>query len=173
MKRLSIAFAAATLLLFANRSWSAMGKASIQGTKEDSDITGELKFEDTPKGLKISGSVDNISSGDHGFHIHEFGDCGDEGKNAGSHFNPDQKPHGHAMKDGSMKVHPGDMGNLTVNEKGSASIDLLIPGVSLTGGKYAVSGRTVIIHDKKDDFGQPTGNAGNRIACGPIVLVGK
>lgn len=166
-------FAGALVLCLAGQGWTATGTAFIEGTKDDSDISGRLAFEDTPKGLKVSGLIENVASGDHGFHIHEFGDCSDEGKNAGGHFNPSQRPHGHAVKDGLAKAHAGDMGNLFIDEKGMGRVDLVLPGVSLTGGKMAVAGRAVIVHENKDDFGQPTGNAGGRIACGPIVLTAK
>ncbi|MCG3205230.1 MAG: Superoxide dismutase-like protein YojM [Elusimicrobia bacterium] len=173
MIRTATPFIVFSVLLMQSPLWSASGLATILGTKEGSDISGELKFEDTKTGLKISGTIDNIPSGNHGFHIHDFGDCRDEGKNAGGHFNPDQKPHGHVMKEGSSKVHPGDMGNITADEKGMAVVDVTLPGVTLVGGKYSVAGRAVIVHEKEDDFGQPTGNAGGRIACGPILLTGK
>lgn len=164
---------AGAILLIAGRAWCGMGMANISGTSEESDITGTLKFEDTREGLKVTGMIDNIAPGERAFHVHEFGDCGDEGKNAGGHFNPDQHPHGNTMKEGVAKVHVGDMGNLTFSEQGTAKIDLVLPGVMLTGGKYNVAGRAVVLHEKKDDFGQPTGNAGGRIGCGPIVLTGK
>ncbi len=173
MKTQQLMLFATLLTSFSVRSWSAIGMASIEGTKEESDISGELKFEDTAQGLKISGTLENIPSGEHAFHIHEFGDCGDEGKNAGSHYNPDQHAHGLVTKDGASKVHPGDLGNITADEKGSATINLTIPGVSLTGTHFNVAGRAVVLHEKRDDFGQPVGNAGSRIGCGPIVLTGK
>jgi Cu-Zn family superoxide dismutase len=173
MKLKYIWFAAISVVALSSRGWSAMGVAMVKGTTDESEISGNLKFEDTAQGLKITGTIENVPSGEHAFHIHEFGDCGDEGKAAGSHYNPDQKPHGMAMKDGTMKVHPGDMGNLTANEKGMADVNVLLPNVALSNGKYTVAGRAVILHEKKDDFGQPTGNAGNRIGCGSILLTGK
>lgn len=173
MKKQSATLALALIAALALKAQAANGIAAIHGTHEDTEIIGHLKLEDTPKGLKISGNIENIPSGSHGFHIHEFGDCGNEGTNAGTHFNPDQKPHGMAMKEGAMKVHPGDMGNLVANEKGMAAVDVLIHGVTLTNSKYSVAGRAFIVHEKADDFSQPTGNAGGRIACGPIVLTGK
>lgn len=172
MKRIYGVALIAALSLSA-RVWAATGIAAIEGTTEGSDIEGTLKFEDTDKGLKITGTIENVPTGQHGFHIHEFGDCSDEGKAAGSHFNPEQKPHGDVMKDGVMKVHTGDMGNLVANKEGLAKVDILIPNVSLNSGKFAVAGRAVVVHEKADDFGQPVGNAGSRIACGPIVLTGK
>lgn len=166
-------FLSTTLLALSGQSYCATATALVEGTKEDSEIEGVLEFEDTAKGLKITGSIENVPSGDHGFHIHEFGGCEEEGKQAGSHFNPDHKPHGHMMKNGAAHVHPGDMGNVMADEKGHVTIDVLLPKVTLTSGKYAVAGRAVILHENKDDFSQPTGNAGGRIGCGPILLTGK
>jgi Cu-Zn family superoxide dismutase len=172
MKRL-YAFAVVTVLFLSSRAWAATGTAIIEGTADGSDIQGTLKFEDTDKGLKVTGNIDNIPSGEHGFHIHEFGDCSDEAKAAGGHFNPGQHPHGLVTKDGVAKVHAGDMGNLVADKEGKAQVNILIPGVTLNSGKFDVAGRAVIVHEKTDDFGQPVGNAGSRIACGPIVLTAK
>jgi Cu-Zn family superoxide dismutase len=170
MKKIyGLAFIAA--LGLSSTAWAAKGTAEIDGTAEGSDIEGKLFFEDTDKGLRVTGSIENVPTGEHGFHIHEFGSCDNDGKAAGDHFNPDRKPHGHAIKDGLAKAHAGDMGNLVADQQGLAKIDVLIPNVTLNSGKYDVAGRAVIVHEKKDDFGQPLGNAGGRIACGPIVLV--
>jgi Cu-Zn family superoxide dismutase len=173
MKTMSLLYAGAFTLALTGQSIGAMGKAKIMGTAEDSDIRGEIKLEETKDGLKITGDLENIPVGEHAFHIHEFGDCGEEGKLAGSHYNPTQSPHGHIMKDGMKKAHIGDLGNIVIGTDGSGHVDAVIPNLHLTGGKYNVAGRAFIIHDKKDDFGQPTGNAGGRIGCGPIVLTEK
>jgi Cu-Zn family superoxide dismutase len=172
MKRIH-GFIAITALLLTARAWAATGTAVVKGTAEGSDIAGTLKLEDTDKGLKISGTIDNVPTGNHGFHIHEFGDCGNDGKAAGGHYNPDGHPHGQVLKEGVAKVHVGDMGNLTADKEGMAKVDVTIPGVALNSGKYMVAGRAIVVHEKADDFGQPVGNAGGRIACGPIVLTGK
>ncbi len=173
MKNKSLWFATAVVFFITPRSWSAVATAVIDGTTEESEIGGNLKLEDSPQGLKISGTIDNVPSGQHAFHIHEFGDCGDEGKKAGSHFNPDQHHHGLVMKDGVNKAHAGDMGNVNADEKGTIAVNVTLPSVTLTSGKFSVAGRAIVLHELKDDFGQPTGNAGGRIACGPIILVGK
>lgn len=173
MKQSHIILISVMSLVLMKPAYGAMGVANITGTVEDSELTGSLKFEDTSGGLKITGHLENVPMGEHAFHIHEFGDCSEEGNAAGSHYNPDHKPHGQVMKDGTHKVHPGDLGNLIVKEDGTASVSLTIPGVALSEGRYTVAGRAVIVHEKKDDFGQPTGNAGSRIGCGTIVLTGK
>jgi len=160
-------------LLSATACWSATGMADLRATVPGSPIQGQATLTDTPKGLKLSIEMSSISPGLHGFHIHEFGSCADFGKAAGSHFDPDNtRRHGQLASHRQHGVHAGDMGNLIADASGKAVLDLTLPGVVLTGGKRSVAGRAIIIHDKQDDFGQPVGNAGDRIACGPIVITG-
>jgi len=153
--------------------WAIKGVANIGGTTEASSVKGTVMLEETKKGLKISAKLEGVPAGNHGFHIHTFGDCGNSGKNAGGHYNPKKTKHGFLMKDGIKKAHGGDMGNLKAGKNGKASLELEVHGVYLTSGKNNVGGRAFILHAKPDDFGQPTGNAGARIGCGNIVLVGE
>lgn len=163
---------AASLSLGVSGGWAAMGVANVQGTAPGSSIGGTVKFEDTAAGLKVSAQLTGVPPGEHAFHIHEFGSCDDMGKAAGSHYNPLKSPHGDVVKSGIHHAHAGDLGNITAAADGTASLEKVIPGVTLTDGKYNVAGRAVILHEKMDDFSQPAGNAGSRIGCGPIVLVG-
>jgi len=151
------------------------GKAVIKGTAEGSHVSGSATLKDTPQGLKVAVKVVGVPPGRHGLHIHEQGNCGDQGNAAGGHFNPAGVPHGFLPKDGSTKAHAGDMGNIQVNSKGSGKSTVILPGVSLKGtdGTPSVEGRAIIVHEKADDFGQPTGNAGGRIGCGVIMITGK
>ena len=146
------------------------GAAVLKATQEDSKLSGQASFQDTPEGLKISASVTNTSPGDHAIHIHEFGDCGDSGKAAGSHYNPEGAPHGLQTKDGPQHAHVGDLGNFKIGADGSGKLETVLPGVTLSSGKYAVAGRSLVFHEKEDDFSQPSGNAGSRLGCGEIVL---
>ena len=156
-------------------AWGDTGKAVIKGTTEGSHVSGSATLEDTPQGLKVIVKVAGVPPGTHGLHIHEQGDCGDQGKAAGGHFNPAGVPHGFLPKDGSTKAHAGDMGNIEVGSKGSGKATIILPGVSLkgAGGTPSVERRAIILHEKADDFGQPTGNAGGRIGCGVIRITGK
>ena len=142
--------------------------AELHGTKPDSKIAGEIQFYQTEKGLKVMAHVEGASAGKHGFHIHEKGDCGDSGNAAGGHFNPDALPHGDAVKDGIVHVHAGDLGNIEIGADGKGDLEKIIPGLTVDPGKYSVVGRTVILHENEDNFGQPTGNAGSRIGCAEI-----
>ncbi len=103
--------------------------------------------------------------------IHALGSCENEGKDAGGHFNPDNVKHGYLPKDGLKKSHAGDLGNIEVDENGQGNFKLTVPELTLREGKYSVKNLAVIIHEKEDDFGQPTGNAGSRIGCGLITLI--
>ena len=145
------------------------GRAEIQGLGEGSTVSGTAVLTEGPDGLLVSIQVIGAPEGPHAVHIHQYGRCGDAGNAAGGHFNPDKISHGFVPSDGLAKAHPGDMGNITIGPDGRGTLNLTLPGVSLSGGKYAVAGRAVVLHEKADDFGQPTGNAGNRIGCGPIL----
>ena len=173
MNKNKIVTLVSSLLIGAAPAWSATGVANVQGTSAASKATGQIAFTDTKEGLKVSGNLSHLPPGDHGFHIHEFGDCGDTGKAAGSHYNPAGAPHGLLSKDGMKKAHAGDLGNLTATADGTATVDAILPGVTLNGAGANVAGRAVIVHEKNDDFGQPVGNAGGRIGCGPIVITGN
>lgn len=148
----------------------AVGEAFIEGTSEDSNLYGLAIFTETADGLVVEASLFDTPPGKHGFHIHEFGSCNDSGNAAGGHYNPEGVKHGHFEKDGVYAAHIGDLGNIEVNKEGEGSLTAFLPGVSLTDGITNVAGRAVIVHEKADDFGQPTGNAGGRIGCGPVVL---
>jgi Cu-Zn family superoxide dismutase len=148
------------------------GQAVIQGTSEGSTVSGTATLSELPGALKVSVQVSGVAPGTHGLHIHQFGDCGNQGNAAGGHYNPEGAPHGFLPTDGFAKAHAGDFGNLEAAADGTGSIELVLTGLSLSGGPHSVGGRAIILHEKADDFGQPTGNAGGRIGCGAIVITG-
>ena len=156
--------------LSAARASAETGKTIVKGTSDGSSVAGSATLTDTPAGLQVTVHVSGVPAGKHGLHIHQYGDCADKGNAAGGHYNPDNVMHGFMPKDGFANAHPGDLGNIDVEPDGSGSLSLLLPGVTLSGGKYSVGGRAIVLHEKVDDFGQPTGNAGSRIGCGPIVI---
>ncbi|GEM_PF-284990 len=148
---------------------AAVGVATIQGTKEGSPIFGQATVTEKDEGIELDVRVANVPDpGKHGFHIHEIGSCADEGKAAGGHFNPVKVDHGYLPKDGHEHAHAGDMGNIDIAEDGTGALKIFLPGVYLKDKEPSVLGLSVILHEKVDDFGQPTGNAGGRIGCGII-----
>ena len=151
--------------LFAYSGFSvsiAFAKSSavdLKATKAGSTVSGIVRLEEVLEGVKVSADVKGILPGKYGFHIHENGSCGDEGKAAGGHFNPDSVSHGLLTKDGFAHAHAGDMGNIEIGPDGTGKLETILPKLSLSEGNYNVFGKAVILHEKEDDFGQPTGNA--------------
>ena len=171
---LTLVVAAAAAGLAYAGSAKVAGVALMKGTAPDSKIQGKVAFEETGDGLKVKADFTGVPAGEHGFHIHEFGSCEDLGKAAGGHYNPLDMHHGHAANDGLKKAHAGDMGNIQAGEDGQASLEVTLPKkLGLVNGKFNVAGRAVILNEKQDDFGQPLGNAGGRIACGLIGITAK
>jgi superoxide dismutase, Cu-Zn family len=131
-------------------------------------VHGHVTFTQKDGYVEVTGEVMGLTPGEHGFHIHEYGDCSalDAGS-AGAHFNPDKKPHG--GRDDENR-HVGDMGNITADESGKATINFKDKLISLHG-EHSIIGRAVIVHADKDDLkSQPSGNAGARVACGVVGL---
>ena len=151
--------------------WAETGRAVIKGTAEGSKVSGAATLTQKPDGLEIAVQVSGVAPGKHGLHIHQYGECGDNGNAAGGHYNPHGAPHGFVVTDGFTKAHPGDLGNIEGGPDGTGIVTVTVPGLTLVNGPYSVAGRAIILHEKVDDFGQPTGNAGGRIGCGPIVFI--
>ncbi len=144
--------------------------AHVKPTQEGGTVSGDVLFEDTAEGLKVSAQLSGLTPGDHGFHIHQYGVCLDSGKAAGGHYNPEAAPHGLLTKDGAQHAHAGDLGNIFIAADGTGKVESTIPGLTLLASARAVAGRSVIVHENKDDFSQPLGNAGSRVGCGEIVI---
>lgn len=117
-------------------------------------------------GLNIEIELTGLSPGKHGFHVHERGDCSaPDGASAGSHFNPENLPHGGPRDE---RQHAGDLGNLEVDPLGKARASITTSQLSLDGPS-SVRGRAFIVHRDADDLkSQPSGAAGARVACGVI-----
>jgi len=135
-----------------------------------SGVSGTVNFTQLADGkIKVEADITGLAPGKHGMHVHQWGDCtAPDGESAGGHFNPDMVDHG---APGAGTHHPGDFGNLDADSEGHARLSLTMDPAhfSIAGGDYSVLGRAIIVHEKPDDFGQPTGNAGGRLACGVIM----
>lgn len=170
MKKMLILLMTLAIVSIPMPLWAETASAVLQGTAEDSQLVGMVRFEDSEEGLRIDVQIFGAPSGLHGIHIHENGSCEDKGNAAGGHFNPMKAQHGFLPTDGLEGAHAGDFGNMEINQSGEGSLFLVIPDLTVTGGEHNVEGRSVILHEKQDDFSQPTGNAGGRIGCGIIKL---
>lgn len=135
-------------------------------------VTGKVTFSKVPGGIKIVADVDGLKPGEHGFHVHEHGDCGGvDGAAAGGHFNPTNKRHGGPD---SPERHVGDFGNLVADANGHAHYERVDKEIAFEG-ENSIIGRSIMIHADRDDLTtQPTGASGARIGCGIIeAVVGK
>jgi Cu-Zn family superoxide dismutase len=141
--------------------------AVIYPTKGNT-ISGTATFTQEKDGLHIEAHIIGLTPGEHGFHIHEFGNCAcDDAVCAGGHFNPTKDIHGSPE---SKHRHVGDLGNLVANEEGIAEYKLVDTDSTLNG-PHSILGRGLIIHAQPDDYTtQPTGNAGARIGCGVVGI---
>lgn len=137
-------------------------------SKSGSSVAGHVDFQEAKDKVRVTANFAGLKpNSEHGFHIHEKGDCSaPDATSAGGHFNPDGQPHGHPRQG---KRHAGDMPNLVANDKGVASASFDLTDVRLDDGKQGILNRAVVVHAKPDDYqSQPAGDAGPRIACGVI-----
>ncbi len=134
----------------------------------DHKVSGTVTFTQLSDGVEIVAELTGLQPGQHGFHVHEFGDCSMvDGKCAGGHFNPTGAPHGGPD---SEKRHVGDLGNLKADGEGKVAYKRVDKVISLNGAN-SIIGRSIIIHAKPDDLkSQPAGDAGDRIGCGTIGI---
>jgi superoxide dismutase, Cu-Zn family len=137
----------------------------------DSGVSGSIAIRPLGEGrMRVSGAVKGLTPGEHGFHIHEFGDCSAaDASTAGAHFTGGKDTHGGPNQ---TERHAGDLGNILADESGTATIDIEAKALALTG-MQSVAGRSLVVHSGKDDLkSQPSGNSGGRVACGVIGIRG-
>jgi Cu-Zn family superoxide dismutase len=130
-------------------------------------VSGTVTFTEVADGVQVRGEITGLAAGNHGFHVHEFGDCSAaDASSAGAHFNPTNEPH--AGPDASAR-HVGDMGNVQADASGKATLEYVDHQISLTNDQRSVIGRSVVVHAKADDLkSQPAGDSGARVGCGVI-----
>ena len=166
MKRLLFVSVAALSCCTALPAFAQSAVARLEATKGNA-TAGTITFTQKADKVLVEAKVSGLTPGGHGFHIHEKGDCSSgDGMSAGGHFNPQGNEHALPTV---AKRHLGDMGNLSIGKDGKGSLEITIPGANLKpGDPNSFAGKAIIVHAKKDDGGQPVGNAGERIGCGVI-----
>lgn len=163
----------AVVLVAGCAGYSASGPSAEARLKptQGNKTSGFVHFQQKGDRVTVRASIEGLTPGVHGFHIHEKGDCSAlDGTSAGGHFNPGGKHHGAPA---SADHHGGDFGNLTADANGRASLTLVVANGEITLDRDAANsiiGKGVIVHADPDDYKtQPTGNAGKRVACGVIT----
>ncbi|MBV9479138.1 MAG: superoxide dismutase family protein [Acidobacteria bacterium] len=133
---------------------------------------GSANLKRAAQGVEIKLNVHDLPAGEHALHVHQNPRCDPpDFKSAGPHFNPEGKQHG---LDNPQGPHAGDMANFIIDHNGKAkNVIVTDPNLTLGTAKNSVfsnGGTALVIHDKPDDMKtDPTGNSGDRIACGVIT----
>lgn len=145
--------------------------ARLQGSSRYPQLKGVAEFFQTKEGVLVSVDVTGLPKGEgpcespvFALHIHSGGRCSgnetDPFADAMTHYNPYQCLH---------PYHAGDLPPLFGVNGTAFSLFLT--------GRFTVQevlGKSVIIHAKPDDFTtQPSGNAGEKMACGIIIKRGR
>lgn len=162
----------AALLANACASTPASGpraEAKIEA-RSGSSVAGIVSFSQSGEKLHIEAKVSGLTPGEHGFHVHESGDCSaPDASSAKGHFNPEGRPHGHHHY---QERHAGDMPNLVADHDGNAILKIDIGMLTLDGTQLGIVGRSVVIHADPDDYkSQPAGNSGKRVGCGTVRML--
>lgn len=169
MKTKMIGMAGVLAVLVGACATTPSGPAAVAElqARSGSTVSGTVSF--TPAGdkLRVEVRASGVAPGEHGFHVHEVGDCSaPDASSAKGHFNPMAKMHGHH---GGDERHAGDMPNLVADASGNVTYRAEVSMLSLSGPNGIV-GRSVVVHADPDDYkSQPAGNSGKRVACGVIV----
>ncbi|KAJ8705002.1 hypothetical protein PYW08_012322 [Mythimna loreyi] len=137
-----------------------------------SQVMGVIRFQQTPEGpLVADGSIDGLTAGSHGVHVHDTGDLSQGCKSIGDHYNPCGAPHG-GPSDPKGSRHAGDLGNIVADENGRATFRIVDNVLKV----WDIIGRSVAVTEGRDDLGRgysPTskidGDSGTPVACGIIA----
>lgn len=164
------AVAAAVLLtaLLSGPVVAQSAKASLKAA--DGKDVGTAELTAVPGGVLIKLNLKGLPPGDHAFHVHAVGKCEPPFTSAGGHFNPASRKHGLMSDEGH---HAGDMPNLHVPASGELAVEVVNTDITLEKDKpnsmFDADGSAIVIHASADDYKtDPTGNAGDRIACGVV-----
>ena len=140
-------------------------------SKSESLVTGQAFFSEKSGKVKVEISLAGVEPGPTAVHLHSLGDCrSEDATSSGGHWNPTKDKHG---KWGESQFHSGDIGNINIDESGKGVLILIDQHNRWSIGGPAetnVIGRAVVVHQGKDDMvSQPSGAAGKRTGCGPVI----
>jgi Cu-Zn family superoxide dismutase len=153
-------------------STSATATAEIKNAA--GQVVGSATFTEVGSIVRVVIEARGLPPGDKAAHLHEVGTCeAPQFTSAGAHFNPDRKQHGMLNPAGP---HAGDLPNIRIEGDGSGRLETSNDRITLGLGPTSLldqDGTALVIHAAPDDHRtDPTGNSGNRIACGVVVRAG-
>lgn len=162
MKRLALLLALAACGAQTNEP-APGARAELVDASGNTVATATLFQEDN--GVRVRIAEESVPAGEHGFHIHETGRCEAPFSSAGGHFNPAARKHGFHNPQGP---HAGDLVNLPASWSSGNVLETTSAGLMLES-LFDADGSALIIHAGPDDYRtDPSGNSGDRIACGVI-----
>ncbi len=160
-----VAALAIAIILLGGGGAKAQQAAKAEMKNRTGKAVGEVTVTETPNGVLLHAKFDGLPPGVHGFHVHAVGRCDPPFTSAGGHFNPNDSKHGIRVESGP---HAGDMPNLHVPDTGRLEIEVLNFRLRFAS-LFDRDGAAIMVHAGADDYeSQPSGAAGNRIACGVI-----
>lgn len=147
------------------------GNIAVSLNNVDGKVVGIATLTEDESGVHVKLEGKELPEGTHALHIHEKGACeAPDFESAGGHYNPAGNNHG---KEDPNGPHAGDFDNIEVGEDGTVTKEFTTDKVTLEKGKentlFTDDGTSLVIHAEADDYkSQPSGDAGDRIACGVI-----
>ena len=143
--------------------------ASAEIMDSDGQSLGMVTLTQGPQGVLVSADLSGLPPGGHAFHIHAVGACSPDFSAAGGHFGPEDESHGFMY---STDMHAGDLPNIYVGADGTVQADAFTDDITLATedvrSLFDADGSAIIVHANPDDYGEDSGVAGSRIACGVI-----